>query len=272
MSRDAAILQLADDTGGQALTRNANVGELLDRANQDFQYFYALGYPRPSAEEAKANLVRFRDEIRSLVREKGRMLATLATANARRRMQEAIEGAQASYRRLFGVVTQETILFNDSVRNNISYGLPPEAVSEADVEGAARVANAHDFIAELPEGYETVVGDRGLRLSGGQRQRLAIARAVLRNPDILILDEATSSLDSQSELLVQEAIERLLTERTAVVIAHRLSTIKRANKLIVLNEGRIIEEGTLSELLIKKGLFSEASTKVDSTIMGTSFK
>jgi subfamily B ATP-binding cassette protein MsbA len=161
----------------------------------------------------------------------------------------------ASYRALFGVVTQETILFHDSVRNNIAYGLPPEAVTGEEVEAAARVANAHDFIAELPQGYDTVVGDRGLRLSGGQRQRLAIARAVLRNPSILLFDEATSSLDSESELLVQEAIERLLSGRTAVVIAHRLSTIRNADRIVVMEAGRIVETGTHDQLLARGGTY-----------------
>lgn len=161
----------------------------------------------------------------------------------------------ASYRQLFGVVTQETILFNDSVSNNIAYAMPAGAVTPEEIEEAARIANAHEFITELPDGYETIVGDRGLRLSGGQRQRLALARAVLRDPEILILDEATSSLDSVSELLVQEAIERLLTGRTAVVVAHRLSTIRNATRIVVMDQGRIVETGTHESLLANGGLY-----------------
>lgn len=157
------------------------------------------------------------------------------------------------FRRLFGIVTQDPILFNDSIRNNIAYGIV-EATMD-DVERAARIANAHEFISVLAEGYDTMLGDRGVRLSGGQRQRIAIARAVLRNPEILIFDEATSALDSESEHLVQEAIERLLADRTAIVIAHRLSTIRNANRIVALENGRIAEQGKHDELLAHGGLY-----------------
>ncbi len=159
----------------------------------------------------------------------------------------------SSLRSLMGIVTQETILFNDTIRNNIAYGMAD--CPQAQIERAARAANAHDFIAAMPKGYETVIGDRGTQLSGGQRQRLAIARALLKNPQILILDEATSSLDIESEALVQEAIERLMEGRTNLVIAHRLSTIRNVDRIIVLHKGRIEEEGTHAELLRRKGLY-----------------
>lgn len=158
-----------------------------------------------------------------------------------------------SLRRLMGIVTQETILFNDTVRNNIAYGHPE--IEEARIVSAARAANAHDFILEFPEGYETRIGDRGVKLSGGQRQRLAIARAILKNPPILIFDEATSSLDMESEQLVQEAIEHLMQGRTAFVIAHRLSTVQRANRIVVMDAGRIVQEGTHEELVVQEGLY-----------------
>jgi subfamily B ATP-binding cassette protein MsbA len=158
-----------------------------------------------------------------------------------------------SLRALMGIVTQETILFNDTVYSNIVYG-SPEATREQ-VERAARAANAHDFILELPRGYETVVGDRGAQLSGGQRQRLAIARAILRDPEILIFDEATSALDSESERLVQEAMDRLLEGRTTFVIAHRLSTIRHADRILVLDRGRLSEHGTHAELMDRRGVY-----------------
>ena len=154
---------------------------------------------------------------------------------------------QASYRRLFGVVSQEALLFNATIRENIAYGR--DGVSDADVVRAAQIAHAHDFIAELPEGYSTVVGDRGIRLSGGQRQRVAIARAIVGKPQILILDEATSSLDSESERLVQLAIDRVIQGTTSIVIAHRLSTVMRADKIVVVNRGTIEAVGTHAELL-----------------------
>ena len=158
-------------------------------------------------------------------------------------------------RSLTGIVSQETVLFNDSVRNNIAYGAPSKYTDEQ-VEAAARAGNAHQFITELPEGYSTMLGERGTRLSGGQRQRLAIARALLSDPPILILDEATSALDTESERLVQEAVDRLLQGRTVFVIAHRLSTIVHADQIVFLDRGEIIERGTHAELLARRGAYS----------------
>ncbi len=161
-------------------------------------------------------------------------------------------------RALIGIVTQETLLFNDTVFNNIAYALEdtdPERVREA-----ARAANAHEFIEAMPRGYDTMIGERGVLLSGGQRQRLAIARAVLRNPSILILDEATSSLDTESETLVQEALERLLAGRTTFVIAHRLSTVMRADRILVLDRGRIVQAGTHADLVGQPGMYRRLYT------------
>ena len=159
----------------------------------------------------------------------------------------------ASLRGQIGVVTQETVLFNDTLRNNIAYGRP--GISQKDVEAAACAALAHDFINELPEGYNTVIGERGLRLSGGERQRIAIARALLKNAPILILDEATSALDSESEALVQAALHNLMTGRTVVVIAHRLSTVRRANRIVVIENGAIADIGPHDELMKKVGTY-----------------
>jgi subfamily B ATP-binding cassette protein MsbA len=156
-----------------------------------------------------------------------------------------------SLRDLIGIVTQETVLFNDTVRNNIAYGLedcPLDRIIEA-----ARAANAHHFISEMPQGYDAVIGERGVKISGGERQRLALARAILKNPPILILDEATSALDTESELLVQEAIERLMSGRTSIVIAHRLSTVQHADRIVVLEGGRIVELGRHKDLLNNAG-------------------
>jgi subfamily B ATP-binding cassette protein MsbA len=154
---------------------------------------------------------------------------------------------QESYRRLFGVVSQEALLFNATIRDNIAYGRL--ALTEADVIRAAQAANAHDFIMGFPEGYDTVVGDRGVRLSGGQRQRVAIARAIVARPAILILDEATSALDSESERLVQQAIERVTHDTTSIVIAHRLSTVLHADKIVVVGGGGVEAVGRHAELL-----------------------
>lgn len=159
----------------------------------------------------------------------------------------------ASLRAGLGVVSQDTVLFHDTVRANIAYGTP--GASAYQVEEAARAARAHDFITTLPDGYETVVGERGTTLSGGQRQRIAIARAVFRNPSILILDEATSALDTESERLVQEAMERLLEGRTVFVIAHRLSTIRRADLIVVVDGGRVVQQGTHATLMEEGGLY-----------------
>lgn len=156
-------------------------------------------------------------------------------------------------RGLMGIVSQETILFNDTVANNIALGI--ENADMQSVEQAARIANAHEFIMQLPLGYQTIIGDRGIKLSGGQRQRLSIARAVLKNPPIMILDEATSALDTESERLVQEALENLMRNRTSLVIAHRLSTIQFADEIVVLQQGEIVERGTHASLIAHNGVY-----------------
>lgn len=156
-------------------------------------------------------------------------------------------------RQQIGIVTQETILFNDTIKANISYGYA--RASEKEIEEAAVQAHAYDFIKRLPDGYDTVIGDRGVKLSGGERQRLAIARALLKNPPILILDEATSQLDTEAERVVQEALDKLMEGRTVLVIAHRLSTVRLAHKIIVLEKGVIAEEGTHMQLLAKDGIY-----------------
>jgi len=159
-----------------------------------------------------------------------------------------------SLRDLIGIVAQETILFNDSIRNNIAYGL--DDCSMERIVAAAKAANAHEFIQQMPLAYDTLVGERGTKLSGGQRQRISIARALLKNPPIMIFDEATSSLDSESEILVQQAIERLMKNRTTFVIAHRLSTIRNADRIIVIDNGEIVQEGKHTDLIKERnGLY-----------------
>lgn len=167
--------------------------------------------------------------------------------------QDVRDVSLASIRSQIGVVTQETVLFNDSLRNNIAYGQP--SVSQTTIEAAARAALAHDFIMELPAGYDTVIGEKGVRLSGGERQRIAIARALLKNAPILILDEATSALDSESEALVQSALQNLMAGRTVVVIAHRLSTVRRADRIVVIENGAIADVGSHEELVQKLGTY-----------------
>ncbi|HYY69856.1 MAG TPA: ATP-binding cassette domain-containing protein, partial [Terriglobales bacterium] len=159
----------------------------------------------------------------------------------------------ASLRRQIGIVTQDTILFNDTVRNNVAYGQPH--VSDKAVIEAAKAALAHDFIHKLPEGYDSIIGERGLLLSGGERQRIAIARALLKNAPILILDEATSALDSEAEAVVQSALQNLMSGRTVFVIAHRLSTVRRADRIVVLENGEISDAGTHEDLLTRLGTY-----------------
>jgi len=160
-----------------------------------------------------------------------------------------------SLRHLIGIVSQDIILFNDTVRANIAFGR--KGAAEQEIVAAAKAAFAHDFILELPQGYDTVIGERGIRLSGGQKQRLSIARAILKNPPILVFDEATSSLDTASEMMVQKALETLMEGRTTFVIAHRLSTVRSADRIIVFDRGRIAESGTHDELLTANGLYKK---------------
>ena len=158
-------------------------------------------------------------------------------------------------RALMGNVNQEPILFNDTIFNNIAFGV--ENATQEQVEAAAKIANAHEFIIEKEHGYQTCIGDRGTLLSGGQRQRISIARAILKNPPILILDEATASLDTESERLVQDAIDKLMDNRTTISIAHRLSTVRKADEIIVMHEGQIVERGRHEELIAKKGYYKK---------------
>tara|TARA_R110002124_G_scaffold39280_1_gene123914 strand:- start:3507 stop:5144 length:1638 start_codon:yes stop_codon:yes gene_type:complete len=168
------------------------------------------------------------------------------------------EFTKKSLRNLMGLVTQDSILFNDTVKNNI--GLGKEEATEEEIIEAAKIANAHDFISELPQGYNSNIGDSGNKLSGGQKQRLSIARAVLKNPPIMILDEATSALDTESERLVQDALEKMMQNRTSIVIAHRLSTIQNADTIVVLQKGEIVEQGSHAQLMDKDGVYKKLVT------------
>jgi subfamily B ATP-binding cassette protein MsbA len=168
-----------------------------------------------------------------------------------------------SLRQQIGIVTQETILFNDTIRANIAYGRP--GANEGQIEAAAKQAYAHDFIQYLPQGYATIIGDRGMKLSGGERQRIAIARALLKDPAILILDEATSQLDLEAERIVQSALERLIQGRTVFIIAHRLSTVRNAHQIVVLDKGKIVQQGSHSELVEKEGLYRRLYQTQEST-------
>lgn len=163
-----------------------------------------------------------------------------------------------SYHRLFGIVSQEAILFNDTIANNIAFGATQ--ANQSAIEEAAKAAHAHNFILELPQGYETMVGDRGTKLSGGQRQRISIARALINRPEILIFDEATSALDSESEFLVQQAINTILENRTAIIVAHRLSTIRDADVIYVFDNGQVAESGSHDELIALNGIYKRLFT------------
>jgi subfamily B ATP-binding cassette protein MsbA len=248
------------DTRPETADRPEDPGERLEETEEPLQVGDALGDPVLTDVSFTAR----KGEVVALVGPSGAGKSTLVDLiprfyepTAGRILLDGVDTrtiALPALRALTGIVSQDTVLFNDTVRNNIAYG-GQGRFTDAQVEQAARAANAHGFISELPDRYETILGERGTRLSGGQRQRIAIARALLVDPPILILDEATSALDTESERLVQEAIDRLLAGRTVFVIAHRLSTVEHADQILVLDRGRIVERGTHTELLAKRGAY-----------------
>jgi ATP-binding cassette, subfamily B, bacterial MsbA len=264
----------------QALAAARHVWEVMDERAEMPEKPDAVGLgPLREEIEFRSVVFRYGNEERLVLRDislripAGRMVALVGESGGGKstltklvpRFHDPAEGAVlwdgtdlrdatlASLRGHTALVTQETVLFNDTVRYNISYSRPDAAVEE--VEAAARAAHAHEFIKELPHGYDTVVGERGIFLSGGQRQRLAIARAVLADASVLVLDEATSALDAESERLVQKALANLTRGRTTIVIAHRLSTVRRADLIVVIERGRIIETGRHAELLAHGGAY-----------------
>jgi subfamily B ATP-binding cassette protein MsbA len=251
-------MEMRDKPGATRLERFADEIEF-----RDVSFTYGAGFDLPVLEDVSFKVRA--GEMAAIVGQSGAGKSTLT--NLIPRFYDVTDGAVlidgcdvrdlqlASLREKIAVVTQEVHLFNDTVYANIAYGAHGRRDHEAKVREAARAALADEFISKLPEGYKTVIGERGLILSGGQRQRLAIARAILKDAPILILDEATSALDTESEMLVQQALNNLMTGRTTIVIAHRLSTVRRADRIIVMDAGRIAEMGTHQQLLERGGIY-----------------
>lgn len=234
---------------------------IIDKFNDKIEFKdVSFSYDNDKYILKNLNLTIYKSELLAIVGHSGVGKTTLADLIARfydvTEGEILIDGVNLknikleSLRKLIGIVPQETILFNDTIRNNITFGL--ENITEEEIINAAKFANAYDFIMDTENGFDTIVGERGTRLSGGQKQRIAIARSILRNPQILILDEATSSLDSESEMLVQEAFEKLMKNRTSIVIAHRLSTVRNADRIIVLHNQNIVQSGTHEELFYQE--------------------